>query len=522
MASGSILGNSVKRKEDPVLVTGAGEYFDDMAVDGLTHLHFVRSTVAHANIESIDTADAEAMPGVIAVYTADTLELAPMPGMPGVIPDEMSRPPLARGKVRLVGDIVAAIVAETKEQAVDAAEQVIIDYDFLPAVTDARAALADDAPVLFEAHGSNIAFNMFQAPQDEDALEGADAVVDLEMHSQRLAGVPMENNGILAVPGEPDGGITVYAPMQAPHAVQGGLAPMLGLEPDQCRVVAPWVGGGFGPKAAMYVEYVIAGAAALRLGRPVKWTEARSEDMVSLVHGRDLHLSGQLGVKNDGKITGLKINVVAGAGAYPAIGAFLPQLTLMMSQGVYDIPKIHGTAASAATNNTPVAAYRGAGRPEATQFLERILDIAADEIGMDPAEIRRVNYLPPEAFPLTTKTGANYDSGEYEKTLDAAIEHSGYAQLRQDQEARRASGDAKQIGIGVASYVEVTAPIGLHAEFGSVEVHEDGSASMRVGTSAHGQGHDTAFSMLVSDMLGIPMDKIRHIQSDTAEVPQGA
>ncbi|MEM9037514.1 MAG: xanthine dehydrogenase family protein molybdopterin-binding subunit [Actinomycetota bacterium] len=519
-ASGSILGNSVRRKEDPTLLTGEGKYFDDMEAEGMAHVHFVRSTAAHARIEGIDISEATGMPGVIAVHTAESMPLPPMPGMPGVIPDEMSRPPLAVGKVRFVGDIVAVVIAETKEQAVDAAEAVIVDYDFLPAVTDGAAALADDAPVIFEEHGSNIAFNMFQAPQDEGALDGADAVAELEMLSQRLAGVPMENNGLLALPG--DGEITVYVSHQAPHALHGALAPMLGMEPENVRVIAPWVGGGFGPKAAVYVEYIITSAAAVALGRPVKWTESRSEDMLSLVHGRDLRMTGKLGVTNDGKITGLEIHVVAAGGAYPAIGAFLPQLTLMMSQAVYDIPKIKGTAISAVTNNTPVAAYRGAGRPEATQFVERILDIAAAEIGMDPAEIRRVNYLQPEAFPLTTKTGANYDSGEYEKTLDAALEHSGYAELRGEQEARRTAGAAKQLGIGVSSYVEVTAPIGLHAEFGAVEVLEDGSATMRVGTSAHGQAHDTAFSMLVHDMLGIPMDKIKLIQSDTGEVPQGA
>lgn len=519
-ASGSILGNSVRRKEDPTLLTGQGQYFDDIAADNMAHLHFVRSTAAHARIESIDTAEAEAMPGVIAVHTAESMSLPAMPGMPGVIAEEMARPPLAVGKVRFVGDIVAAVVAETKEQAVDAAEAVIVDYDFLPAVTDAVDALADGAPVLFDELGANTAFNMFQAPQDEGALDGADAVVELEMLSQRLAGVPMENNGMLALPG--DGDLTVYIPHQAPHSAHGALAPMLGLEPDNVRVIAPWVGGGFGPKAAMYVEYIVTAAAALALERPVKWTESRGEDMVALVHGRDLRMTGKLGVKDSGKITGLEVHVTAAAGAYPTLGAFLPQLTLMMSQAVYDIPKIKGSAVSAATNNTPIAAYRGAGRPEATQFIERIIDMAADEIGMDPAEIRRVNYLQPEAFPLTTKTGANYDSGEYEKTLDAVLEHADYSGLRKDQEARRVVGDPKQIGIGVSSYVEVTAPIGLHAEFGAVEVLPDGSATMRVGTSAHGQAHDTAFSMLVHDMLGIPMDKITLIQSDTAEVPQGA
>ena len=258
------------------------------------------------------------------------------------------------------------------------------------------------------------------------------------MVSQRLAGVPMENNGVVAVPDD-GGGLTMWVSHQAPHSIHGAYAPMLGLDPAQLRIVCPWVGGGFGPKAAGYVEHLIAGKAALTLGKPVKWVETRSEDMVSLVHGRDYVMTARLGVNNDGKIVGLDSQVLAAAGAYPAIGAILPMLTQMMSVGVYEIPKVRFDAKTVMTNNTTVGAYRGAGRPEATQLIERVLDVAADQIGMDPAEIRRVNFMQPDTFPLTTITGANYDSGEYEKALDAVLEASGYADLRAEQAARRAS-----------------------------------------------------------------------------------
>jgi CO/xanthine dehydrogenase Mo-binding subunit len=334
------------------------------------------------------------------------------------------------------------------------------------------------------------------------------------MVSQRLAGVPMENNGVVAVP--EDGALTMWLSHQAPHSVHGAYAPMLGLEPGQLRIVCPWVGGGFGPKAAGYVEHLIAGKAALTLGRPVKWVESRSEDMVSLVHGRDYVMTARLGVNNDGKIVGLDSEVIAAAGAYPAIGAILPMLTQMMSVGVYEVPKVRYDAKTVVTNNTTVGAYRGAGRPEATQLIERVLDVAADQIGIDPAEIRRRNFMQPETFPRTTITGANYDSGEYARALDAALQASGYDDLRAEQAARRASGDTKQIGIGVSSYVEVTAPVGLHVEWGACEVNADGSATVFAGTSVHGQGHWTAFAMLASDVLGIPMDKITLVNSDTS------
>ncbi len=513
---GSILGHAVLRREDPSLLRGVDKYYDDLAIEGLGHVFFVRSTFAHANLLSIDTTEAVAVPGVVAVYTADTLEVADFVGMPGM----PTRPALAKGKVRYVGDIVAMVVAESREAAADAAELVVVDYEPLDVVTDAEAAVADGAPLLFPDTGSNVVFAI-GINEDTDPLEGAEHITEARVVSQRQAGVPMEPNGTVAIP-KPDGGLELWIPSQNPVAVRDALAGLLGIEPATLRVAAPAVGGGFGPKAGAYTEHLLTARAAQELGRPVKWTEERSEDMVSLAHGRDMVLYGKLGTTNDGVITGIDIRVVANAGAYPAIGAILPMFTQTMSQGVYAIPKLRYSAVSAATNTTHVAAYRGAGRPEATQLLERIIDIAADELGIDPAEIRRKNFLQPEAFPLTTHGGANYDSGEYEKALDMALEKSGYADLLAEQAARRASGDPKQIGIGVSAYVEVTAPAGLHVEYGAVEVNDDGTVTAKVGTSAHGQGHITAFSMIISDMLGVPMDAITVLQSDTDDIPRGA
>ncbi len=437
-----------------------------------------------------------------------------------MMPDTLNRPVFAVGKVRFVGDIVAAVVAESAAQASDAAEAVVVDYDILPSFTNPLDGLAPDAPLLFPETGSNICFVSEFGKEDGDPNEGADVVAEVTMVSQRLAGVPMENNGVVAVP---DGdSMTMWVSHQAPHSAHAGYAPMLGIEPDKLRVVCPWVGGGFGPKAAAYVEHIVAAKAAQVLNRPVKWIATRSEDMLALVQGRDYVMTERLGVDNDGKIVGFDGTVVAAAGAYPAIGAILPMLTQMMSVGVYEIPKVRFDAKTVLTNNTTIGAYRGAGRPEATQLIERVMDVAADLIGMDPAEIRRVNFMQPASFPRTTITGGNYDSGEYEKSLDAVLEAAGYADLRAEQAARRASGDSEQLGIGLSAYVEVTAPVGLHIEWGACEINDDGSATVFAGTSVHGQGHHTAFAMLASDMLGIPMDKIKFVNSDTRTVPRGS
>ncbi|MFL3019783.1 MAG: xanthine dehydrogenase family protein molybdopterin-binding subunit, partial [Candidatus Poriferisodalaceae bacterium] len=424
------------------------------------------------------------------------------------------------GRVRFVGDIVAAIVAESHSQAVDAAEQIIVDYDPLPANADIEAALGDGADILWEGAESNVCFAIGNEYDGPDVNEGADAVVSQRIVTQRLAGVPMEPNGCVAIP-EGDS-MTFYASTQTAHGLRDGLAPSIGLDPENLRVVAPWVGGGFGPKAGLYIEHILCAKAAQELNTPVKWTEQRGENMLAMAQGRAMVMNAELGVNNDGSIVGLKARVVADAGAYPAIGAILPMLTMQLSQAVYNIPAIDFFAQSVVTNTTFIGAYRGAGRPEATQMVERILDKAANAIGMDPAELRRKNYLQPDAFPLTTLVGANYDSGEYERSLDAVLEASGYADLRAEQARRRESDDPKLLGIGVSSYVEVTAPIGLHVEYGSCEINDDGSATIKVGTSSHGQGHDTAFSMIVNDVLGIPMDEVNHVDADTEKVARGA
>jgi aerobic carbon-monoxide dehydrogenase large subunit len=517
-ASGSILGNPVRRTEDPAVLTGEVRYFDDFPVAGQLHVAFVRSTIAHARIESIDTSGATGMPGVVAVYTAADLGLAPVLGF-AMLPPAFGRPPLADGTVRFVGDIVAAVVAESRAQAVDAAEMVVVDYDPIPVVVDPEAALTDDAPVLFPEHGSNLAI-AFEFGDDPTVLDGADVVVKGRFVNQRVAAVPMEPNGIVVEPDTDIGGLLVHVPTQAPFGVRDPLAAAVGLEPEQVRVIAPAVGGGFGAKAGLYPEFVIVAKAALALGRPVKWTETRSENMVAMTHGRGQVQLVEMGLKRDGAIVGVRTKVICDAGAYPGIGAFLPFLTRTMAQGTYAIPKVQLNAVSAATNTTATGAYRGAGRPEATAFLERIIDIAADELGLDPVEIRRKNLLPPDAFPLTTVTGANYDVGEYAKALDEAVRIAGYDELRREQAARRERGDVKQLGIGVSTYVEVTAG-GLFQEYGAVEIQPDGTVTATVGTSAHGQGHETAFAMIVADLLGVPMESVRIIQSDTALVPRG-
>jgi aerobic carbon-monoxide dehydrogenase large subunit len=518
--SGSILGNPVQRVEDPRILSGEAKYFDDLDPSGCAHIVFVRSTMAHAKITSVDTSEAEQMPGVLGVYTKDNLELDDVQGF--VMLDAVfNRPPLAKDTVRFVGDIVAAVVAESRAQAVDAAESVVVDYDPLPAVVDPEKALEDGAPLLFPDHGSNIALDLavMGATEDPAILEGCEVVVSGRFLNQRVAAIPMEPNGILVEPGD-DGGLVATVPTQAPFGVRDALAPAVGLDPEKVRVVAPAVGGGFGAKTGAYCEHVIAAATALQLKRPVKWTETRSENLLSMNHGRGQVQYVDMGLTRDGAIQAVRARIVCDAGAYPAIGAFLPFLTRMMGQGVYEIPKVEVTSKSVTTNTTVTGAYRGAGRPEAAAFLERIIDMAAVELDMDPVEIRKKNLLAPEQFPLTTKTGANYDVGEYAKALDEACRVAGYDELRADQKARRDRGDVKQLGIGISVYVEVTAG-GLFQEFGSVEVQTDGKVIATVGTSAHGQGHETSFAMIVAELLGVAVEDVTLVQSDTALVPRG-
>jgi carbon-monoxide dehydrogenase large subunit len=515
---GSILGTAVRRVEDPDLLTGAGTYVGNLALEGVLHLAFVRSPHAHALVGGIDTAEAAAAPGVVAVFTAADLDLPAHHGLFVVNPD-LPRPPLARDRVRFVGEAVAVVVAETGAAAVDAAELVLVDYEPLPAVVDPEAALDPASEPQFPELGSNLAAGV-RAPAEPDPLADAEVVVRARMVNQRLAVMPLEGNAIAVEPGS-DGALTIHVSTQMPHGFQKQAVTLFGLDPERVRVVAPHVGGAFGGKAGMLAEHTVAIGAARALRRPVRWVETRSENLVSMPHGRAQIGYYELGLTRAGRITGLRARVVADAGAYAGFGGGLALgPTYTMSQGVYDIPAIGYDAAVALTNTTPVGAFRGAGRPEAAAYLERLLDLAADELGMDPVEIRRRNLLDPAGFPVTTVPGARYDVGDYDLPLREALRLARYDELRAEQAARREAGDAVQLGIGVCVYVEITAG-GGGSEFGSVTVHADGSATISAGTSGHGQGHPTSFAMLASERLGIPMARIRFVQSDTAAVPRG-
>jgi carbon-monoxide dehydrogenase large subunit len=429
-----------------------------------------------------------------------------------------------------VGEPIVAVVAETAAQAEDAVDAVVVDYEPLPAVVDPEAALAAGAPLQFEELGTNLAAGMRDAPET-DPLAGADLVVRGRFVNQRIAVVPMEGNAISVIPsgaggdadgdgsGEPE--LTVYVSTQMPHLFRRLAVSLLGLPEDAMRVITPHVGGGFGGKAGVTAEHLAVLGIARRLGRPVRWVETRSENMVALPHGRSQIQYIEMGFDRAGTITGMHARIVGDAGAYAGFGGGLAMgPTRTMAQGVYRIPAIAYDVAVALTNTTPVGAFRGAGRPEAAAYLERIMDMAADELGLDPIEIRRRNLLGADEFPYTTQMGTTYDVGDYALPLERAVERAGYDDLLAEQAVRRARGDRWQLGVGVSTYVEITAG-GATSEYGSVAVGEDGIVTVSVGTSAHGQGHATSFAMLVADRLHVPIESIRFVQSDTALVPRG-
>ena len=513
------MGNAVLRREDPDLLTGKARYVGDMDPPATVHVAFVRSVMAHARIASVDTGAARSAPGVLGVWTAADVPIAPQP-LFIMLPPELARLPLA-DKARYVGDPIAAVVAESRAAAVDAAELVEVDYDPLPAVIDPSEALEADAPVVIEAHGSNKAIE-FVTSAEAETMTGHDVVVKGQFVNHRMSGAPIEPSAVLAAPGngDRDNGVTLWCTTQRPHETRDAVAAALGVQGDQVRVIAPAVGGGFGPKAVVYPEFVAAAWLARHLRRPVKWVETRSENLINMTQGRDHVHDVELGLTADGMFRWLRIRATANVGAYPGIGGFIPFFTMSMASGPYRIPAVHYEAVAVVTNTTPVAAFRGAGRPEATVTLERIVDMAAAEIGMDPAELRRRNLLAPDDFPLTTPTGATMDCGEYAQALELALEKAGYAELRQEQARRRASGSRRLLGVGVSTYVEVTA-VGLFNEFGAVTVELDGTITARVGTASHGQGHATAFSQILGEVLGVPAAQARVIHSDTGQVPRG-
>jgi carbon-monoxide dehydrogenase large subunit len=518
---GSILGNHVRRVEDPELLTGRSTYVDDLRVPDTAHAVFVRSPFAHARIRAIDISDAERAPGVLAVHTSATLGSVPVPPF-AVVNDKVGHPPLADGVVRYVGDPVALVVAATRAEAVDAAELVDIDYDELPAVVDMEAALAPDAALQFPELGSNIAKSVHAVHPDDagDVLADADVVVRARIENQRIATAPLEGNAILADP-RPAGDVllTAYIATQQPHMARDLLVKLTGLEKSQVRVVAPHVGGAFGGKAGIsYTHGAIVGAARA-LGRPVAWSETRSEAMLSM-QGRGQVQYAELGLRRDGRIVGLRARNIGDCGAYAGFGGSLVLgPTHIMAQGPYEIPKIDYAGIAVMTNTAPMGAFRGAGRPEAAAMLERLIDLAALELGLAPEEVRRRNLIPKDAFPYETRTGLRYDTGDYELALTEALRVADVDTLRAEQRRRRENGAVKQLGIGMSTYVEITGFGGT--ELGSVRIEPDGSVVVMSGTSAHGQGHATSFAMLVADRLGVPMDSIRYVQSDTSVVPTG-
>src|SRR3954470_7823909 len=533
-----LVGQRTKRREDPRLIRGRGTYVDDIALVGMQHLAFKRSDVAHGRIRSIDTSAAKAMDGVEAVFTgAEIAEfLAPMPiGTPFPSPDHRA---VAVDTVRYGGEPVAVVVATDRYVARDAADAIVVSYETLPAVVDLELAMTGKPTVIHPAFPNNLAIALVPSGTgvsasgavDDSAIDAAfataEVVISQRMVNQRLAPSAMEGRGVVAhfEPGKER--MTIWSSTQNPHILKSFIAAMNGLGQDQVRAIAPEVGGGFGAKINIYGEEYVAAAISKRLGIPVKWTEDRSEAFVATTHGRDILAYVDIAAKRDGTVLGLKLRLIADIGAYNMLlTAAIPTLTMLMANGTYNIPAIRTTLTEVFTNKTPTDAYRGAGRPEATYFVERAMDMLARELNIDPAELRRKNFIQPHQFPFATQMGAVYDSGDYEKALNAALKASGWDRLKAERDAARAQG--RLVGLGLSMYVEVCGlgpssalPTGGW-EHSQVTIERDGRISATTGASPHGQGNETTFAQMLADQFGVPLDTISILHGDTAVVKQG-
>jgi len=552
MVRSAMIGARVRRKEDPRLITGSSVYTGDLQLTGMTHLILLRSPYAHARIGSIDTSAAKAAPGVIAVYTQQDYAAfgSPLPGggggegapmeeesvesprdegvsgetagtveaaEPAGPPPTPTQWPLAVGKVRWVGEPVVAVIAESEAQGRDAAELVEIDFEELEAVTDVEAGSQPGAPRIWDGVPNNVGVTYSRKRGDADkAFSEAAHTIKQRIRSQRVVPLPLEGRAVLAQPDPMTGGLTVWTSTQAPHWTRRDLAAQLGMSESQIRVIAPEVGGGFGAKIGVYREDLLAATIAKKIKRPVRWVESRSENFVATNHGRCQLAEIELAANADGTVTGLRLNVIGDAGAYP-MGLDMPPITTMMSTGCYAIPNVDLSASAVYTNTNAIGAYRGAGRPEAAYYVERAMDILARKIGTDPAELRRKNFIQPNAFPYESAAGFTYDTGEYEKALDKALEVCGYRDLRTQQEQARAKG--KLVGIGMASYVEIC---GFGPwESSTIRVEPSGAVSVFTGISPHGQGQETSFAQMIADELGADFDEIVVHHGDTASNPQG-
>jgi carbon-monoxide dehydrogenase large subunit len=513
------LGSPLLRREDGPLLRGAGRFVSDIPCDGALHAVFVRSGWAHAVLHGLDGLDdARAAAGVVAVLTcSDMAGLGAFPvkrSLVGVALDLAdAQPYLARDRVRFVGEPVAMVIATDAYAAADAAAMVSLDAEPLPVAIAVEEAAAG-GPLLFPEHGTNVAREVRVGTADP--LAGAEVVVRARVEHPRLAPVPLETSAMLA---EPDGdGLLVHLSTQSVFDARAALAAALGLPESSIRVIAPDVGGGFGPKLETLVEHVCVAHAARLLGRAVRYVETRSESMMALAHGRGQVQHVAIGARRDGTITGLEVDILVDLGAYP-LSPNVGSMTLPMLSGSYAIPAIRARIRSVVTNATPTAPLRGAGRPEAAALLERSIDLVAAELGLDPVVVRRRNLIGRDAFPFTTAVGSVYDSGDYEEALDRALALADHDGARREQAARRDSGDRRLLGIGVACYVEITTF--ARPEHAAVTVAADGMIEVAVGVSPQGQGHETTFAQVASATLGVPMERIRVVHSDTARVARG-
>jgi carbon-monoxide dehydrogenase large subunit len=514
---GSILGNRVARVEDPRLLTAGGTYVEDIRLPGAAWLTYVRSSVAHADIIAIDLSEAKAVPGVVAIFTGDDLaELGLAPHLSPSFPDAMRRPFVARGAVRYVGQPVVAVIADDAGSAADAADLVVVEYEPRPVVIDPEASARDDI-VVYADVGTNVV-QRFDSKSRAD-FSVCEVVVEERIVNQRLTAAPIEPRSGAAYWTE-DGRLVHYSACQGAHPTRDLLAGIYRLDPSRLRVIVPDMGGGFGAKSRTYPEELALGFYARAVGRPVKWTETRSENMVAMPHGRAQVQRARLGGRRDGRITAYQLDVVQDAGAYPLIGALLPMMTLRMTTGVYDLNNVGFSGVTVVTNAVSTTAYRGAGRPEAAVAIERMVDRFAAEIDMDPAEVRRRNFVPRFTEPYTTGVGTVYDVGDYPRALALALGAAGYDELRTEQARRRAAGDPVALGIGISVYVEITAGA-PGTEYGAVELLDGGRFRVRSGATPFGQGHDTTWAMLVADRTGVALEDVEVVRGDTDLVRSG-
>jgi carbon-monoxide dehydrogenase large subunit len=521
----AVVGQPLTRREDPGFLTARERYVADVPLAGALHVAIVRSPHAHADLRRLDASAARRAPGVVAVYTA--AELNPALGeIPMIIPpdafDEVHGPgrwPLAAGRVRYVGEPVAAVVADTAYRAQDAADLVTVDYEPRPAVVEAEAALATDAPRLYPDLPSNLGVRWTRERGDVDrAFREAPVVVEAYLRNQRLMAVALEPRGVAAAYDDATGALTVWGSTQTPHWLRDNVAKHLRLPPERVRVIAPRVGGGFGAKIALYPEDLIVSWLARELRRPVRWVASRREDLLATSHGRDVVAHLRLAADWEGRMLALDARIVGNLGfCLFSDGPVLPVLCGQMITGCYEIPAARVDVRCAFTNTMGTAAYRGAGRPEAAYFIERMVDRLAAAVGRDPAEVRRRNFVPPDRFPYETAVGTSYDSGQYARALDALLERAGYATLRAEQDRARAAG--RLVGIGLASYVEMCGFV--DEETSDVIVGPDGRVTVETGCSPHGQGHETSFAQIVADELTLPLDWVTVVHGDTGVVRKG-